>query len=518
MFKPIVVEFRSLICRFRSNCRFMILGNSFIGNQQKGDGSLQFKTFNPALNKDNVWSFIEATAQELSEATELASQAFKIYRNISDDKRAVFLEEIAFEIDSLGDYLIQVYCQESGLSRDRAIAEKDRTLFQITSLATFIRSDWRELTQEDAEPDRLPKPKPKLEKTYLPLGPVAVFGSSNFPLAYSTAGGDTASALAVGCPVIVKSHPMHAGTGELVASAIIKAAIKTGMPNGVFSNLNSAGIQLGIDLVKNPNIKAVGFTGSIKAGRAIFDIANSRTEPIPVFAEMGSVNPVVISPNSMENEADHWAAQYADSITQGNGQFCTCPGLILGLESNHLKKFSSLLAEKIMQVKPQLMLHPNIHSAYVRLGSEAKNSENVFELTPSINLDSNYAGQTILSVNGKQFLSNVNLHNEVFGPFSIIVSCADQKELLSVINSLEGQLTGTVIFDQTEKNEFEPIIEELKYKVGRLIFNGVPTGVESSPAMNHGGPYPASSDSRFTAVGVQSIRRWIRPICYQNHY
>jgi len=495
----------------------MISGKSFVGNSQIAEGEVQFRTINPLLNKENDWCFIEATSQELTEAAELAAKAFKIYRNISDQKRAIFLEEIAVEIELLGDYLIEVYCQESGLSRDRAIAEKERTLFQIRSLAEHIKSDWREVTSEQSEPDRLPKPKPTLEKSYLPLGPVAVFGSSNFPLAYSTAGGDTASALAVGCPVIVKSHPMHAGTGELVASAIVKAIRKTGMPNGVFSNLNSGGIQLGVDLVNNPHIKAVGFTGSIQGGRAIFDIANRRSEPIPVFAEMGSINPVVISANSLEYKADFWATKYADSITQGNGQFCTCPGLILGIESGELDNFSSLLAKKIMEINPQVMLHPNIHNAYVKLNAEAQSSEGVFVLTPNVELGSNYAGQTILSVKAEHFLSSSTLQNEVFGPFSIVVNCTDKEELLRVIDALEGQLTGTVIFDPSETKEFEPIVEALKYKVGRLIFNGVPTGVESSPAMNHGGPYPASTDSRFTAVGVQSIRRWIRPICFQSH-
>ena len=320
----------------------MITGKNYVGNKLSAEGNVKFRTFDPQKNAGNAWEITEATLGEISETTELARKAFKIYRKTSPIQRAVFLEAIADEIENLGEELIQTYCLESGLTEARAENERGRTLAQLRSFAEMLRSnDWQETYLDAAIPNRKPVPKPDLRKTFIPLGPVAVFGSSNFPLAYSTAGGDTASALAVGCPVIVKSHPMHAGTGELVASAISKAALKTNMPNGVFSNLNSKGIEVGVQLVKDSNIKAVGFTGSIRGGRALFDIASQRPEPIPVFAEMGSINPVVISQQSLAEKGEHWAKIYAESITLGVGQFCTSPGLILAIDSTELDAFAS---------------------------------------------------------------------------------------------------------------------------------------------------------------------------------
>ncbi|NND52349.1 MAG: aldehyde dehydrogenase family protein, partial [Flavobacteriaceae bacterium] len=275
----------------------MISGKNYIGNRLSAKGNKTYKTFNPRLNIENEYEFSEATEVEINEAVDLASKAFKEFRELSGQRKAMFLNAIADEIEALGDELIEVYCSESGLAEGRAKGERGRTIFQLRSFAQLVEEgSWVEATIDTAIPDRQPIPKPDLRKMYVPLGPVVVFGASNFPLAYSTAGGDTAAALAAGCPVIVKSHPMHAGTGELVSSAIIKAAIKTNMPDGVFSNLNSSGIEVGIQLVKHSKVKAVGFTGSINGGRALFDLAAQREEPIPVFAEMGSINPVVILP------------------------------------------------------------------------------------------------------------------------------------------------------------------------------------------------------------------------------
>lgn len=494
----------------------MISGENFIGFERSKEGAKSFKTFNPVLNLENDWVFSEASEKEVSEACDKAWSAFKVFRNTSNEDRAKFLEAIANEIEGLGDELIETYMKESGLPQGRAIGERGRTLFQLRSFAAFIRDGWKETTFDAAEPTRVPAPKPDLRKTYIPMGPVAVFGSSNFPLAYSTAGGDTASALAAGCPVVVKSHPMHAGTGELVASAISKAAEKTNMPDGVFSNLNSAGIEVGVQLVKNPKVKAVGFTGSIRGGRALMDLAASREEPIPVFAEMGSINPVVLSPLSLEEDAEKWAETYAGSITLGTGQFCTNPGLILGVKSEGLDRFKNHLAQEIVKIDPMVMLHPNIKNAYSTLKAQVSSQPTVVQLTGEISVSDNYADQSVVTVDGDTFLSNPKLHQEVFGPFSLIVKCKDQAQLLAIIEGLEGQLTGTVISKESELNEMKPVVEELQHRVGRIIFNGVPTGVDVCPSMNHGGPYPSSSDSRFTAVGTQSIRRWVRPISYQN--
>ena len=381
----------------------------------------------------------------------------------------------------------------------------------------LIEGSWVEAIIDTAIPDRKPVPKPDLRKMLVPIGPIAVFGSSNFPLAYSTAGGDTATALAAGCPVIVKSHPMHAGTGELVASAIVKAAMRTEMPDGVFSNLNSSGIEVGQQLVSHPSIKGVGFTGSIAGGTALFKLATEREEPIPVFAEMGSINPVVILPSALKKDAGRWAQAYAESITLGTGQFCTNPGLILGFESATLHNFIATLGDQLVKTDPGLMLHPRIHGNYEE-GKKALSTEEGTSVIAAYEekVDANYAQQLLLTVDGKTFMRNPKLHREVFGPFSMVVQCENRTEMRRILKRLEGQLTGTVLGDSKELKEYEDVIEALRNRVGRIIHNGVPTGVEVCPSMQHGGPFPASTDSRFGAVGASAIRRWVRPVSYQN--
>jgi NADP-dependent aldehyde dehydrogenase len=404
------------------------------------------------------------------------------------------------------------------LPEGRAKGERGRTVGQLRSFATMVaEGSWVDATIDKAKPNREPMPRLDIRKMSIPLGPVVVFGASNFPLAYSTAGGDTAAALAAGCPVIVKSHPMHAGTGELVASAIIKAAEKTGMPNGVFSNLNSSGIEVGQQLVANPKIKAVGFTGSIKGGRALLDLAAKREEPIPVFAEMGSINPVLILPKALENRNEEIATTYAGSITLGTGQFCTNPGLILGIKSDALSAFINHLSQEIMDINTACMLHPDIKKAY-NANKEKVIAQDHVSVTANFASDvaNNHAQQAVVSVNGNTFLENPTLHIEVFGPFSMVVQCENITELEQVIASLEGQLTGTVIADNDEISDYSNIIAALQNRVGRIIFNGVPTGVEVCESMVHGGPYPASTDSRFSAVGISSIKRWVRPFSYQS--
>lgn len=495
----------------------MISGKNYIGNQLKAAGSKKFKTINPKLNIQNEWESVEVTEAEIKEATQLAWDAFKSFRKTSDQERAAFLNACADNIEALGEELISTYCLESGLPEGRAMGERGRTCFQLRTFAEMLsKGNWNTTTIEEAIPDRTPLPKSDIRKTYIPLGPVVVFGSSNFPLAYSTAGGDTAAAFAAGCPVLVKSHPMHAGTGELVASAIVKAAQSTGMPNGVFSNLNSSGIEVGKQLVLDPKVKAVGFTGSIKGGRALMDLAATRPEPIPVFAEMGSINPVVITQGALEKGASKWANTYAGSITLGTGQFCTNPGLLLAVASDELDQFASELASKIVEIGPMVMLGPNIKSSFSKLKTDVVSQAGVQVLTAPVKVEGNYADQTVVTVSGAEFLKNPKLHQEVFGPFSVLVKCANEEEMLAIIEGLEGQLTGTIIAEKEEFKAIENIVDAMTYRVGRIIFNGVPTGVEVCPAMNHGGPYPSSSDSRFTAVGLHSIQRWIRPISYQD--
>ncbi len=496
----------------------MMTGKNYIGNQLSNEGSKTYKTFNPLLNIENEINFYEATANEIDRAADLAMEAFKEFSNISGPKKAAFLNAIADEILALDDELVQVYCSETGLPEGRAKGERGRTIFQLRSFADLVKEGtWVEATIDTGIPDRTPIPKPDLRKMMVPLGPVVVFGASNFPLAYSTAGGDTAAAFAAGCPVIVKSHPMHAGTGELVATAIIRAAKKTGMPNGVFSNLNSSGIEVGVHLVQHPSVKAVGFTGSIRGGRALFDLAAKRKEPIPVFAEMGSVNPVIILPKAAENKGKELAKTYAGSITLGTGQFCTNPGLLLGIKSQGLTDFIRQLSEEIVKIEPSCMLHPNIIGAYESNKQKALSQKGIHVMANyEADVASNYARQTIVTVEGKTFLENTTLHQEVFGPFSMVVQCDDAIQLETIVSQLEGQLTGTVIADKDEVAKFSQVISALQNRVGRIIFNGVPTGVEVCPSMQHGGPYPASTDSRFTAVGIHSIKRWVRPFSYQD--
>lgn len=496
----------------------MITGKNYIGNQLSANGNKTYTTFNPQTNQENKVVFTEATSEEIDQAVLLATEAFASFRNISNEQKAAFLNAIADEILNLGDELIQTYCSESGLPEGRAMGERGRTMGQLRSFAELVlEGSWVEATIDTAQPDRAPLPKSDIRKMNIPLGPVVVFGASNFPLAYSTAGGDTAAALAAGCPILVKSHPMHAGTGELIASAVIAAAEKTGMPNGVFSNLNSSGIAVGQQLVNHPQVKAVGFTGSHRGGRALYDLAAKRPEPIPVFAEMGSVNPVILLPKALENRAAALAKTYAQSITLGTGQFCTNPGLILGIQGSSLNQFIEVLATEIVAIDPGCMLHPNILGAYEANKEKAISQKEVtLAADYSKVVNNNYAKQAVATVTGAVFLGNPQLHQEVFGPYSMVVQCADQQQLEEVLLQLEGQLTGTLISDNHEAAQYPQIISALQNRVGRIIFNGVPTGVEVCPSMVHGGPYPASTDSRFTAVGVSSIARWVRPFSYQD--
>ncbi|MDI9308579.1 MAG: aldehyde dehydrogenase (NADP(+)) [Limnohabitans sp.] len=496
----------------------MISGKNYIGYTLSAKGSKVHKTFNPELNEENPWDFIEATSDEVEEAVQKAKNAFLIYRNYSGIEKASFLNSIAEEILALGDELLDVYVKESGLPRGRAEGERGRTVGQLKAFAEMlIKGNWVEATIDTADKNRQPLPKDDIRKMLTPIGPIAVFGSSNFPLAFSTAGGDTASALAAGCPVIVKSHSMHIGTGELVASAVVKAAQKNNIPEGVFSNLIGSGTTLGTALVKHPDIKGVGFTGSINGGRALFNLASQRSEPIPVFAEMGSINPVVILPEALKNQRSYWAKQYASSITLGTGQFCTNPGLILGIESDELTQFINQLGDEVLNINPSCMLHHSFKTSFVE-GRDTVKKQNGVAVVAEFNdeIKPNYAPQTILTVTGKVFLENKSLSHEVFGPFSIVVRCKNLEELKLVIENLEGQLTGTIIGDENEIVNYKEIVQVLQNRVGRLIFNGVPTGVEVCPSMLHGGPYPASSDSRFTAVGIDSVKRWVRPVSYQN--
>ena len=496
----------------------MITGKNYIGNELSASGNKTFKTFNPQLNIENTEVFYEANQDEVNRAAEMASRAFETYKEFSGGKRASFLRSIADEIEKLGKELILMYCSESGLPEGRALGERGRTIGQLNNFANLLeKGEWVDAVIDTAIPDRIPIPKEDIRRMNKAIGPVVVFGAGNFPLAFSTAGGDTASALAAGCPVIVKSHPMHAGTSEMVASAIVEAAKKTGMPEGVFSHLNSNGFEVGRALISHPLIKAVGFTGSYAGGKALYDLASKRKEPIPVFAEMGSVNPVVILPSALKEKRESWAKAYAHSIALGAGQFCTNPGLILALENEYLDDFCSKLAGQLKEIQASCMLHPAIESKFSRDKDALLKEDNVNQIYQADDqIKANFARQTLATVRGSDFLKNTRLHHEVFGPFSLVVRCEHKKELAAILKILEGQLTGTILADEDDLSLNHELISLLSDKVGRIIFNSVPTGVEVCHAMVHGGPFPASTDSRFTSVGTGAIQRWVRPVCYQN--
>jgi alpha-ketoglutaric semialdehyde dehydrogenase len=463
-------------------------------------------------------NFKDATIQEANQALKEAQVAFLSYKNFSGRKKAEFLRAIADEIEALGQELITMAMKETNLPEARIINERGRTTGHCRMFADLVEDgSWLEARVDTGNPNRAPAPKPDLRKMLVPLGTVVVFGAANFPLAYSTAGGDTASALAAGCPVIVKAHPAHAGTSELVAKAIGKAIEKTGMPKGVFQHIHGASFEIGQALVKNPFTKAVGFTGSLAGGKALFDLANQRPEPIPVFAEMSSINPVILLPETLARNAEKTASTLAGSITLGAGQFCTNPGLILAIEGEGLDQFTKALSAEIQKVVPAAMLHQGIADNYSKRLKNALAQKGVKVEGASTSEGTSSQGRPLVaSVSGKEFMSNPALAEEVFGPFSLIIRCADLKELNSVINHSHGQLTASIIADENELVNHKSLLNSIIEKAGRLVINGVPTGVEVVTAQNHGGPYPATTDSRFTAVGTDAIKRFVRPVAFQN--
>jgi NADP-dependent aldehyde dehydrogenase len=496
----------------------MLHGQNIIGSRLYKSGHKTFKSYNPQNNSPLPTPFYTATETEMEMAIDLAQKAFNFSQNLSSEEKIRFLKEIKGNLLGLGEVLIDTYCNESGLGFKRALNERERTIWQIDVFISQLElGDWVNATIDTPIPNRKPSPKPDLRKMSIPIGPVVIFGSSNFPLAYSTAGGDTISSLAAGCPVIVKSHPMHAGTGELVAMAIQKAAKSTGMPEGIFSNINSNSYKEGTFLVNHPKVKAVGFTGSISGGRAIFDLANKRAEPIPVFAEMGSINPVIVLPEALQKRRNEIADNLANSITLDSGQFCTNPGLIIGIKGADLDAFINQLSELVIAKKPAYMLHPQIaKNYYTNKKVVSSESDEIKENVVTNAADKTIGIPAVAKASGPAFLANKSLHLEVFGPFSLVIECKDENELTKTIANLEGQLTGSIFGESNELVNSKKIISAIQHRVGRLIFNGVPTGVEVCKSMHHGGPYPATTNSQFTAVGHDSIHRWVRPITFQN--
>lgn len=462
-------------------------------------------------------AYKDATIDEVDKVLKESYVAFLSYKNFSGKKKAAFLDAIAFEIEALGDALVSTAMKETSLPEARIIGERARTTGHLRMFARLVEEgSWLEARIDEGQPGRQPAPKPDLRKMNVAIGPVVVFGAANFPLAYSTAGGDSASALAAGCPVIVKAHPAHAGTSELVAGAIRKAIEKTGMPKGVFQHVHGAAFEVGRGLVIHPLTKAVGFTGSFSGGKALFDMANARPEPIPVFAEMSSINPVILLPETLAKNAEKTAVLLADSITLGVGQFCTNPGLVLAINDSALDQFIQTLSEKIKKTLPGDMLHQGIADNYAKHLAKATTQKGV-SVEGESHEGAKYQGRPVVaSVSGADFLSNPILAEEVFGPFSLIVKCANLQELHEVVLHSNGQLTASIVGEESEIEKHRNLLNIMTEKAGRIIINGVPTGVEVNPSMQHGGPFPATTDSRFTSVGTDAIKRFVRPVAFQN--
>jgi len=494
------------------------MDGSFLIGQRAETGDETFNAVDPATGLELEPPFAISTPAHVADACALAADALDRFRDTDPGVRANFLERIAENIEALGDPLIERAAVESGLPRARITGERGRTTSQLRLFATLLRQGrWAGVTIDTALPDRAPMPRPDLRQRRIAVGPVAVFGASNFPLAFSVAGGDTASALAAGCPVVCKGHPAHPGTSQLVGRAIASAVAACGLPDGVFSLLQGPSNALGAALVGDPHIKAVGFTGSRSGGLALVALANARPEPIPVFAEMSSINPVLLFPAALHARAASLGAAYAGSLTLGSGQFCTNPGVVLGVAGSDLDAFVDSAAAALGAVPAQVMLTKGIHDAFVRGTDALAQSAGVETVAHGGKPEGcNRGHPRLFATDAATFIANPDLAHEVFGASSLIVRADSVAQIAEVIAAMEGQLTATLHVDEADYAIAAPLIPLLERKAGRILANGWPTGVEVSTAMVHGGPFPATSDARATSVGTAAIERFLRPVCYQD--
>ncbi len=494
-----------------------ITGAILIGAEERR-GAHTFAAENPATGAGLGPPFQEAQPADVAAACALAEAAFGEFSELPPALRAQFLECVGREITEIGEALIERAMAETGLSRVRLQGERIRTVKQFDFFADIVREGaWIDATIDPAQPDRKPAPRPDLRRRHVAVGPVAVFGASNFPLAFSVAGGDCAAALAAGCPVVVKGHPAHPGTGELVARAVRAAVARCGLPAGTFSYLPGTGHALGAALVADPRIRAVGFTGSRAGGLALAQIAALRPAPIPVFAEMSSINPVILFPAAAGARGAELGRGYVASLTLGAGQFCTNPGVVLYLDGTDLEGFLQAAIGAMRECTAQPMLTAGIHASFIQAVERLSRHEAVHEVVRASIVDgANLAQGVLFSVDAAHFIADETLRRELFGPASLLVRARDMAELGSVVDALEGQLTATVLFDEEDVAVVAALMPRLERKVGRIIGNGWPTGVEVCHAMVHGGPYPATTDVRSTSVGALAIQRFLRPICYQD--
>ncbi|MHC8344177.1 aldehyde dehydrogenase (NADP(+)) [Pseudomonas sp. RT6P73] len=493
-----------------------LTGQMLIGQHAITGTREAIRAINPATDKPLEPAYPGGTDEHVEQACALACAAFDSYRETPLAARANFLEAIADQIEALGDELIERAVAETGLPRPRIQGERGRTCQQLRTFARTVRAgEWLDVRVDSALPERQPLPRPDLRQRQVPLGPVAVFGASNFPLAFSVAGGDTASALAAGCPVVVKAHGAHPGTSELVGRAVARAVETCGLHEGVFSLLFGSGREVGIALVTDSRIKAVGFTGSRSAGIALCQAAQARPEPIPVYAEMSSINPVLLFPAALQARAEALAQGFVASLTQGAGQFCTNPGLVIARQGPALDRFIDAAADLVQRSPAQTMLTPGIFNAYeAGVGSMLERAP--VSATGLKGETPNQCQAHLFVTQAEDFLADATLQAEMFGAASLIVQCADDNQIRQVIEHLEGQLTATLHLDDADLDRARALLPALERKAGRLLVNGWPTGVEVCDAMVHGGPFPATSDPRTTSVGTAAILRFLRPVCYQD--
>jgi 2,5-dioxopentanoate dehydrogenase len=486
---------------------------------QSSEESGSFQAINPADNSYLPTKFTHATETEVDAATLEASKSFVEYSALPDQKRATFLETIATELEELKPVIIAQCMLETGLPEARLQGELGRTTGQLRMFASLLRrGDWKRPVIDTADPERQPMPKPDIRLTQIPLGPVVVFAASNFPLAFSTAGGDTASALAAGCPVIVKPHSGHPGTSELVAQGILAAIEKCQVPKGVFALLHGPGRTLGATLVKHPAIKAGGFTGSVAGGRALFDFASSRPDPIPFYGELGSTNPVFLLPHAMQSKAEKIAETFVTAMTMGAGQFCTSPGIAILCKGEDADRFLSKMSALISEQVAQTMLGPGICTSY-KIANAERGSRPLIDIagqSGSVADEDNLAQVHLFTVKGSDYLAQTNLEEEVFGPSTLAVICEDTEQMRQVAESFHGHLTCAIHEAPGDESVAGELTDLMQNKVGRLLFNGFGTGVEVCAGMSHGGPYPSSTNTQTTSVGGRAIDRFVRPICFQN--
>ncbi|MEM7462107.1 MAG: aldehyde dehydrogenase (NADP(+)) [Pseudomonadota bacterium] len=490
----------------------MLIGKHLIAGQRLAGNS----TFNNEPVTGEADSFSTGTPELVDMAAKAAEEAFWSYGYSSRAERAVFLRAIAEEIDALGDEITAIGTKETGLPEARLIGERGRTVGQLRLFAEHIeKGEYLDVRHDEALPDREPLPRPDLRLMQRPIGPVAVFGASNFPLAFSTAGGDTASALAAGCPVVVKGHSAHPGVSDLVAQAIDKAIKLCGVHPGTFSQIQGGDRAVGQAVVQHPLIRAVGFTGSLGGGRALFDLCAARPEPIPFFGELGSVNPMFVLPSALAVRGKQIAEGWAGSLTMGAGQFCTNPGIVVVMDGKDGEIFAEVAKDALSAIAEQVMLTDGIASAYYKGRDRVASTKGVRDVLTT-SCDQRKATPYLFATSGQEWLSNHELGDEVFGPLGLIVTVKDLEEMRAVASSLVGQLTCTLHQDDDDNEVAQSLLPILERKAGRILSNGFPTGVEVCDAMVHGGPYPASTNFGATSVGTMAIRRFLRPVCYQN--